>query len=581
MQHSCFSFTGCKSVPVVFLCLIFLAAAAVTAVGTPGEQPDSPPGVLSEFTIGVYLLEKGSVAEAVEHLEYAWRASECGAPIGRRLAEAYYTLKNFTNCEIVTDAILARQPDDYDALLLKAKVRYIKRDPSASIELLEAISASHGPDFEVERLIGNISYEIGDVEKAMRAYDRCIQINPNYPYIHYRYGLLLTQTNSYAEAEAEFKKAIELDPEFLEPAIQLADLYAGTGRAGEAIPILEGILAREPGNTKALTDLAGILLDARMLDEGIELLENRRSQAPLPRDAELIRGRLYYEAKDYNRALEVFRAIFAYEKSSPELARILGEISLKCGDTKKAREYFDKAIQIDPADYRSYLGLFFAGSPGFSDEGSPVIEMSDQERAGLLASTGTLVKESDFEGNYLLGVSYLSIDSLRAAERYLVRARTISFSDEATLLNLANIYEKLEQYESAEECVKLLYELKPADPTICNFYGYLLAIMGKDLTRAESLIREALRQDPENGYYLDSLGWVYYQMGDYSRAVLELEKATQRVSDDPVILEHLGDAYRALHHFDKARMAYERSSLLQVGNTDILEKIEATNKKSD
>jgi len=82
--------------------------------------------------------------------------------------------------------------------------------------------------------------------------------------------------------------------------------------------------------------------------------------------------------------------------------------------------------------------------------------------------------------------------------------------------------------------------------------------------------------DPENGYYLDSLGWVYYQMGDYTRAVAELEKASRRVPDDPVILEHLGDAYRALRRFADAKAAYERSIALQDGNSVLLEKLQST-----
>lgn len=577
MQHSFLSFTGYQSVPAVVVLVIVFLVSPLAA----GESAEMPPGVYSEFTLGVYLMEKGSVLEAVDHLEYAWRASHLEVAVGRRLAEAYYTLKNFTHCEIVADAILAKVADDYEASLLKAKVRYIKRDPSASIALLESIRETHGSNFEVERLIGNISYEVGDLNKALGAYERCIEINPDYPYIYYRYGLLLTQTHRYAEAESSYKKAVALDPEFLEPAIQLADLYAATGRAEEAIPVLEGILAVEPGNASALTNLAEICLETGRLDKGIKLLEDRRSYAPLPRDAEIIRGRIYYEAKAYDEAYAVFFGIFEHEQKSPELARILGEICLKTGDLNKSREYFDKAIEIDPSDYRSYLGLFFAGSAGFSETGSAVLLLTDAERADLLDSAGRLVSAADFEGNYLLGVSYLSIDSLNAAERHLLRAKDISGNDEATLLNLANVYEKTKRFESAEQCLVILHELKPTDPAICNFYGYLLAVMGKDLDKAETLVREALRQDPENGYYLDSLGWVYYQMGDYSRAVLEIEKAAQRVPDDPVILEHLGDAYRALHNFDKARMAYERSSLLQDGNTGILEKIKSTNQKKD
>jgi Flp pilus assembly protein TadD len=107
-----------------------------------------------------------------------------------------------------------------------------------------------------------------------------------------------------------------------------------------------------------------------------------------------------------------------------------------------------------------------------------------------------------------------------------------------------------------------------------NFYGYLLSLMQKDLPRALDMLERALAAEPENGYFLDSFGWINYQMGNYARAVVELERASEIVRDDPVILEHLGDAYAALRRFAEARAAYERSRELQ-GGDEILEKLES------
>jgi tetratricopeptide (TPR) repeat protein len=553
-----------------------------------GEEPINPhkpsfsaEEALPEFTIGVYLLENGSVIRAVEHLEVAWQKSGHELAVGRRLAEGYFLLKNFTKCEMVTDDLLAQNAHDFETLLLKAKVRYIKRDPSGSVELLQSIREAHGTIFEVERMLGNLYYEIGDIENAVEAYGNCIRLNPSYPYIHYRYGLLLTMIHRYSDAEAAFLQAIEIDPGFSDPSLQLADIYSSSGRGEEAIPLLKNVLANDPGNSKALIKLAEVYLDTGLLDQGIKLLEARRTRSPLTREAEIVRGRIYYQAKDYDEAFVIFRDLFEQEKNSPELARILGEICLRNAEPDKAREYFDAAIEIDPTDYRSYLSKFFAASPDFTVDGSPILDLTAAEHAQLLTRASSLVKGLDFDGHYLLGVSYLSIDSLETALYHLLRAKEVRADDRGTLLNLANVYEKLGRLEDAEDCVITLHLQFPSDPDICNFYGYLLAEMGKELNKAESLIQEALEADPLNGYYLDSLGWVYYQMGDYAKAVIELEKASQRVPNDPIVLEHLGDAYRALRLFDEARAAYERSSLYQEGNSDIIEKIESTSKKSD
>ena len=538
----------------------------------------SESSVYAEFTRGVYLMEIGQLAEAARHLESAWRSSAYQVPIGRRLAEVYFDLKRFDRCELVLDNIISQRPSDYDALLLKAKVRYFERDRSDSISILEQIRREHGARSESEGLLGNLYSEAGNAEKALEAYARCLEINPSQPYIQYRYGTLLAEAFRYSEAEVALRAAIELDPGFVEPALELANIYVETGRTEDAIPVLEGALSATPDNLSLLAALAQVYLETGHLDEGIRVLEDRKSRGPLPREAEILLGRLYYEAKDYGEAAAIFGVLFERENKSPELARILGEVSLKAGDAEKSAGYFDTAIALDRSDYRSYIGKFFAASRNFNAEGT-VIELDEKERAALLDTAASLVKGYDFDGNYVVGISYLSVDSLRTAEMFLLRANELKQKDEGTLLNLASVYEKLKRYEDAERHLAVLHELKPNDPTVCNFYGYLLAEMDKDLEQAEKLVLEAVDGDPENGYYLDSLGWVYYQMGDYARAVVELEKASRRVPDDPVILEHLGDAYRALRRFADAKAAYERSIALQDANSVLLEKLQSTTRE--
>jgi Tfp pilus assembly protein PilF len=80
--------------------------------------------------------------------------------------------------------------------------------------------------------------------------------------------------------------------------------------------------------------------------------------------------------------------------------------------------------------------------------------------------------------------------------------------------------------------------------------------MGIHLDEAERLIERALKIEPNDGFYIDSLGWVYYQKGDYMRAVEQLERAVEITVDDPTIIEHLGDAYEKIGKRDLALVRY-------------------------
>ncbi len=76
-----------------------------------------------------------------------------------------------------------------------------------------------------------------------------------------------------------------------------------------------------------------------------------------------------------------------------------------------------------------------------------------------------------------------------------------------------------------------------------NYIGYMYAEKGTNLAEAIQLIQQALALEPENGYFIDSLGWAYYQQGRYPEALRELKRAVSLAKEDPVLYEHLGDAY--------------------------------------
>jgi tetratricopeptide (TPR) repeat protein len=102
-------------------------------------------------------------------------------------------------------------------------------------------------------------------------------------------------------------------------------------------------------------------------------------------------------------------------------------------------------------------------------------------------------------------------------------------------------------------------ELNPHNAAALNYLGYTWAENGIRLEEAEALIRRALELSPNDGFYVDSLGWVYYQRGQYQQAIEQLERALELAGDDPTITEHLADAYRETAQPRKALGLYEQA----------------------
>ncbi|MDD4649888.1 MAG: hypothetical protein PHO79_07745, partial [Desulfoplanes sp.] len=86
-----------------------------------------------------------------------------------------------------------------------------------------------------------------------------------------------------------------------------------------------------------------------------------------------------------------------------------------------------------------------------------------------------------------------------------------------------------------------------------NYLGYSLTVLEKNLDRAEVLVKNALQAEPENGYYLDSLAWVFYKKGELDKAWQAIQRAVTLAKKDPTIWEHYGIIAKALGKQEEAK----------------------------
>ena len=118
-------------------------------------------------------------------------------------------------------------------------------------------------------------------------------------------------------------------------------------------------------------------------------------------------------------------------------------------------------------------------------------------------------------------------------------------------------YEQTDQTQKAETAFGRALELNPNDSGALNYLGYWWADEGRNLKEAMELITKAVQLYPENGYYADSLGWVYFKIGNTKKAVTWLERAVELAPDDAVIHDHLGDVYWHLGRLLEARYKWQ------------------------
>jgi tetratricopeptide (TPR) repeat protein len=153
------------------------------------------------------------------------------------------------------------------------------------------------------------------------------------------------------------------------------------------------------------------------------------------------------------------------------------------------------------------------------------------------------------------------------AEQYYTRA--LALIDKPDKDNWALFYsrgvcnERLKKWPEAEADFKKALALSPEESLVLNYLGYSWVDQGQNLKQAMDYIRKAVKLKPDDGYYVDSLGWAYYRLGNLSAAVEHLERAVELKPDDPIINDHLGDVYWKVGRTLEAKYQWQQALTLK------------------
>ena len=120
-------------------------------------------------------------------------------------------------------------------------------------------------------------------------------------------------------------------------------------------------------------------------------------------------------------------------------------------------------------------------------------------------------------------------------------------------------YERVKDWPNADADFRRSLELRPGQPQVLNYLGYSLVERRENLDEALKLIELAVTAQPDNGYIVDSLGWVLYRLGKFEEAVVPMELAVKLMATDPIVNDHLGDVYWMVGRIFEAHFQWKRA----------------------
>ncbi|MCX5752423.1 MAG: tetratricopeptide repeat protein, partial [Candidatus Krumholzibacteria bacterium] len=471
--------------------------------------------------------------------------------------------------------LIARKLYGSDARTVLAEVEYRLGNKEAALALLEELR--NDPEispFQILRFIAKVNLELDRPGEARRILLEASRLREADFYVFYELGLLDADAGKTDSALAALEKALEIDPDYVNARVARARLLRGAGRTSEAETEYREILRFESFNRDAVEGLAEILFTERKYAEGAALLAPLHDNGSLDERGELIYGRFLYRAGMNEQALSVFNGLMKKTGESPALLRVVSEMEIERGHFRTAYGYLKRLIELEPDRFENYIGLLLICYRGAEGPSGPdeALELSEAERRAYLAKAAGRAGEDSAEDNFLLGSILRKGGEVEDAERFLLKAERLDPKNESTAMELAMLYGHAGRFDDALGRIIPLYDGNREDPVVANLYGYLLAEKGENLDLAETLLGKALDREPENGYFLDSLGWIRYKKGQFRDALGIFLKALDRVPDDAVIWDHVGDTYLKLNEPAKALEAYEKSLAIDPAGAGVGEK---------
>jgi tetratricopeptide (TPR) repeat protein len=382
-------------------------------------------------------------------------------------------------------------------------------------------------------------------------------------YLHYSMGRLFETSGLLTEALVQYRNAWALDPGHCEMEVAIGRTLLLAGRLDEARAHADAALEMCPGDYEAVA----VAAEARLASEDPEGAEHLLRAAGAPGSAPVALVALLAQALmsdgRADEAESMLAARVRVDSLSSRLAYLRARALIATGRAEEAVAELRRSDRLGPQNgaARSVLGrlLLALGRPA---EAAPILE-----RIALEPDPG----ESDFVmlarargglGDYD-GASEAVEEGVRRFGETAALLRTRGSID----LDQGRVDASLSAYEHA-------LELEPDSVEALNFLAYTLAEEDTELTRALEYARRAVELAPQSGLVRDTLGWVYFKLGRYEDAVREIGASLGLGEEDPVVLEHLGDALSALGRDEEAREAWRRALAWEPGRPSTLERLE-------
>jgi tetratricopeptide (TPR) repeat protein len=518
---------------------------------------------LAQFVEGERWEELGEMEKAIDSYQKVLNVDPGQVDLATHVATLLTRQDDYpTAVDVLKDAIKANPKDAAPYLQLAAIYSKDLKKMDQASKYAEQALALDPQNIEVYQRLYEIEIAVGQPQKALETLDRALNVPSKDASFWVQLGKLFASVIFKADTAPKpeelqrvnsiFTKAADLGAD--DPAVlkDVADYFAASQQIKQALPFYLKVLERAPDDANAREKLATGFVLTNQWPQAIQMLQEIVQSHPEKWQAyELLAGVYEDEARSFDR------------NNQAEQAR---------ADFAKAAQNYEQSLLINSNRPTNYLRLaeLLLG------------KLRENERAVRILRDARHRFPDLPEMTYYLAIALREARQPQAAVTTFEEALHEAELSSSEIVN-ARFYfdygataEQAGLYEKAADLFKRSIAIDPANAAEAyNYLGYMWADHNMHLEEAEQMIKRALETDPNNGAYLDSMGWLYYRKGKYTDALDQLQHALKNIpKPDATVLVHVGDTFSKLNRVAQALEYWQKAILLAPDDKTVAAKIE-------
>lgn len=414
----------------------------------------------------------------------------------------------------------------------------------------------------------------GKTKKGMSAFDdfeKAAGLSPEVAITKFEF---FVGANKYKEAVAVMEKAVADFPDEARFYSYLADLYKAQGDKKKALRVYARALGVEPNNPyiqlslaeyyeqNAEWDSAGIYLSkafrntALDVDTKISILLSKYDKAE-------------HDKEERNKLIELCEALVEVHPQEAKSHSVYGDFLYLDNQLNAARQSYYNTIELDPSKYAIWSQVLLIDSElndadAMLDDSDKAMELFPSQPAVYLFN-GIANNQKE---NYKAAAKSLKTGSQLAIANYFLSAQILA--------SLGDAYHELGKHTSSDSAYEASLSLDATNHYVLNNYSYFLSLRSENLEKAKTMSFKTVEAQPNNATYLDTYGWVLYQLEEYEEAKHYLQKALDNGGDSSgEVLEHFGDVSFQLGDKAAALIYWQKAREVGGGSKDLDKKLES------